>query len=264
MIEQLLADVPPERFLNEHYQKLPFALAGAAQSLLPLGDRELANGLINHSAADLMIVRSGKRWSGDFPDLTDPSQLVQDGWTFVVRHAERLVVQLEELSRGFERDLGGSVDVHYYWTPPAGFGFGWHYDAEEVFVVQVRGSKDYQLRKNTVAPWPVLETLPNDMHYEAELSPLMRCRLTAGDWLYIPSGYWHKAVAVDESISLAIGVLPLTGINVFDFLRREVLQSLRWRQRLPNVGVLQSLGPAKVRELYADVLKTLAKSQKAD
>jgi ribosomal protein L16 Arg81 hydroxylase len=73
------------------------------------------------------------------------------------------------------------------------------------------------------------------MHYEREIMPLMKCTLSAGDWLYIPGGWWHKANAMgaEPAISLALGVMPRTGVDVFDLLRREVLDSLLWRQRLP-------------------------------
>ena len=39
------------------------------------------------------------------------------------------------------------------------------------------GRKTYSLRKNTVNPWPLEETLPADMKYEREIMPLMQCRL---------------------------------------------------------------------------------------
>jgi ribosomal protein L16 Arg81 hydroxylase len=128
--------------------------------------------------------------------------------------------------------------VHIYVTPADQFGFGWHYDAEDVFILQTAGRKEYSLRKNTVNPWPIEETLPQDMRYEREIMPLMRCRLSAGDWLYIPAGYWHLAEAQGEetAISLAVGVMSRTAVEVYDRLRRRVLDSLLWRQRLPVVG----------------------------
>lgn len=72
----------------------------------------------------------------------------------------------------------------------------------------------YELRKNTVNPLPLEETTPEDMHYEREIMPLWKCTLSPGDWLYIPSGYWHRAKAVTSSTSIALGVKPVTGIDV--------------------------------------------------
>jgi ribosomal protein L16 Arg81 hydroxylase len=151
--------------------------------------------------------------------------------------------------------------VHAYITPPDQYGFSWHYDAEEVFILQTTGRKEYALRKNTVNPWPIEETLPADMHYEREIMPMMKCTLSAGDWLYIPSGWWHKASALagEPAISLALGVMPRTGVHIFDLLRREVLDSLLWRQRLPvmNAAGSEAALRALLEQLSADAARLL-------
>ncbi len=251
MLSTLLGRISPQIFLDDYYHKLPLAIAGGAQSLRCLADQESVADLVAAPAADMLVIRRGERFTGSHPrDVIAAQRLIDDGWTIVIRHTERTATALTSLACSFRQELAGEVDVHCYWTPPGQFGFGWHYDAEEVFIVQTVGSKEYSLRKNTEQPWPVVDTLPENMRYEAEGSPLMRCTLQAGDWLYIPSGYWHKAAALESSISLAVGVLPTTGIDVFDFLRSEVLKSMRWRQRLPTLGNLQTMDDGQLWDLY--------------
>lgn len=150
------------------------------------------------------------------------------------------------------------MDVHIYATPPNSFGFSWHYDAEDVFILQTTGAKEYFLRKNTVNPWPLEETLPTDMRYERELMPLMRVLLRAGDLLYIPCGYWHRAQTGADSevaLSLAIGVMSRSAISIFDRLRSELLDSLLWRQRLAVTG---HLTPEEAEVVYRRLLDDLA------
>src|SRR5205085_7566357 len=130
------------------------------------------------------------------------------------RHAELHDEQLAELASSFAKDFAAAVNIHVYCTPAGEYGFGWHYDAEEVFLIQTLGRKEYSLRKNTVHPWPLEETLPSDMRYEREIMPLMRCELAASDWLYIPSGYWHMGKSLETSITLAIGIQPHSAIEV--------------------------------------------------
>jgi 50S ribosomal protein L16 3-hydroxylase len=126
-----------------------------------------------------------------------------------------------------------------------------------VFVLQTCGSKEWEPRKNTVNPWPLVETLPADMRHEREIMPVLRCLLAAGDWLYIPHGYWHRTRAAEESISLSVGLRSAAALDVFDFLRGELLSSLKWRQRLPPAGAASPLGPEELsrryRELFADL-----------
>jgi ribosomal protein L16 Arg81 hydroxylase len=195
-------------------------------------------------------------------------QLVAEGWTLLVRHAEKHAPELAELAAGFAADFHAPVNIHFYATPGGNWGFGWHYDAEEVFILQTGGQKEYRLRKNTVNPWPLEETMPADLRYEREIMPLMRCPLAAGDWLYIPSGYWHRGASApgDIALSLAIGVMPATAVSLYDALRRRVLDSMLWRQRLPSAGAAGALRGesllkhfAELRgELSRDLIKLLA------
>ena len=146
-------------------------------------------------------------------------------------------------------------------------GFSWHYDAEEVFIIQTSGQKEYSLRKNTVNPWPLIETIPSNMGYEREVMPLMRVLLSAGDWLYIPCGYWHKAEARDldeTAISLALGVMSPSAIDTYDYLRARLLDSLLWRQRLPVNGAASAVSSDELvshyRELFEQLADDLAKT----
>ncbi|MBX9681963.1 MAG: cupin domain-containing protein [Gemmataceae bacterium] len=97
------------------------------------------------------------------------------------------------------------------------------------------------------------------MRYEREIMPLMRCTLAAGDWLYIPGGYWRRTQAAEvESISLSIGVLSPTGIDAFDFLRTKLLDSLQWRQRLPTAGEAQAATDENLRQRFREIFAALA------
>ena len=92
--------------------------------------------------------------------------------------------------------------------------------------------------------------------------PLMKCMLNAGDWLYIPSGYWHMAAASETAISLAIGVVPRTGVDLFDHLRAQVMDSLLWRQRLPVVGQAATLDDQQLLAALAEIAEQLGEDFK--
>ena len=82
----------------------------------------------------------------------------------------------------------------------------------------------------------------------------------------------------ETAVSLAIGVLPRTAIDVFDHLRTKLLDSLLWRQRLPIAGeaageadaagqlreLLAILGDDLRRELARRALPTNCNSGSAD
>ena len=45
------------------------------------------------------------------------------------------------------RSFHAPVDIQVYLTPDQHQAFGWHYDLEEVFIIQVQGCKEYSLRQ---------------------------------------------------------------------------------------------------------------------
>jgi 50S ribosomal protein L16 3-hydroxylase len=113
---------------------------------------------------------------------------------------------LEALAEEFASFFHTPADIQVYLTPHQNQTFGWHYDLEEVFIIQVHGCKEYTMRQNTLNPWPVWDNMPADLRYDRETSPIrLTCRSAAGDWLYIPSGWWHIAQPQTESIHLSIG-----------------------------------------------------------
>jgi len=259
-LEKLLDKAGRERFLRDHFLKLPFAQPGGCRSLAQLGTWETLEGILGQDDVDVLVVRQGQRWSGSrAPSYREARELFDEGYTVLVRHAERHDERLAALASSFREDFCGGVDVHLYCTPGESFGFGWHYDAEEVFILQTTGLKTYSLRKNTVHPWPLVETLPADMQYERELMPLSRCRLAAGDWLYIPGGYWHRAEASEDAISLAVGVMSTVALDLFDFLRRKLPDSIRWRQRFFPPGKASQLTDAELVALYRDIAEDLGR-----
>lgn len=95
-----------------------------------------------------------------------------------------------------------------YLTPPQAQGLGDHFDANDVFVLQIEGSKTWLVSD------PVVE-LPLLQHSAKPLAPVpaeVRREITlhAGDMLYLPRGIIHAARTGDEaSLHLTIGHNPL-------------------------------------------------------
>jgi len=272
VLAQLLGSVPPATFMQEHFLRLPFALAGGCRDFTHCGDWPTVERVLSSPEADVIVGSAKQRYEGPLPkSLEEARPLLEQGLTVGVRHAERHEDSLAQLATAFAADFFAPIDIHLYGAPAGQPGFGWHYDAEDVFVLQTTGKKEWWLRKNTVNPWPLVETLPRDMKYEREIMPAMRCLLAAGDWLYIPAGYWHRTESLEESISLSVGIESPSALSVFDFLRPKLLESFRWRQRLPPAGAsavasereLLAQYQALFQELGADLAKILSQEKTA-
>lgn len=205
-----LTSIAPEQFLEEHFQKAPHAEPGSARSAIPLMTWDKVAALVSSpSRPDLIVAKEGRFLSGMDPSSADEARtLFEGGCSIVMRNLERHDDALRGLAASFRGSLlEGEVQVHVFATPVRALGFGWHYDCEDVFIAQTAGVKEYFLRKNTVNPEPTLDTMPRDMQFERETSPLVATTLAAGDWLYIPRGWWHRGRGLDDCLSISIGVL---------------------------------------------------------
>jgi 50S ribosomal protein L16 3-hydroxylase len=206
MLNEWLGKLTIGEFKAEYLRRAPYvqpsAAAGAARAL----DWSTIDRLLQ-ARADAMIVRNGRLDSRPAPpSLAGAQPLLAQGFSLVFRNCELHDPALRAVGAALAAELPGRLAVQVYVTPAACQGFSWHYDFEDVFVLQSAGSKTYYLRRNTVNPQPTRATMPKDMRYEAETSPTMAATLIAGDWLYIPSGWWHAARAGQASLSISIGL----------------------------------------------------------
>lgn len=259
-LQELLEDQSAAVFMTDYFGRLPFSRPEGCKHLASLGSEAMIERLLAQPTANILVGRGGQSRSEPPPrTLAEARALLAEGFTVAIRQAHKIDPALAGLAESFERDFHAPIDVQVYWTPGGQPGFGWHYDAEEVFILQTQGSKEWRLRKNTVYPWPLMHALPADMRYERERMPFIECMLHADDWLYIPNGYWHRTQAGEESISLSVGVQCPTGLDVYDFLRPLLADSLRWRQRLPVTGEASALSGPELAERYRNLLDELGR-----
>ena len=261
VIERLLGTLTPRQFLDQFYTRLPWSRPQGASGFTSFSGWNSVEAILASKDVDAFLAREGRMWEGGrLPAFPEVRRLFGEGHTLVIRSAEKHDAELARLASGFREDLAAPVNVHVYCTPPARSGFSWHYDPEDVFIVQTHGVKEYQLRKNTVNPWPLLEQMPKDLQVERETQPFWSCILRPGDWLYIPTGWWHSARGVEgDSITLAIGLMTPSAIALLDVLKQELLSSILWRQRLPSLGKAQGASPEELAKLCQSLFTDLGR-----
>jgi 50S ribosomal protein L16 3-hydroxylase len=233
-LNQLFAPSGLADFMAGYFSRFPTAGRGGARELASLLNWEALRRVFSSGHEDILIAQGGRLLHQGKISFKESNRAYEQGATIVLRHVEKSDDAFRGLAEEFLSAFSGHVDIQLYATPASQQGFHWHYDAEDVFVLQSEGSKDFSLRKNSVDPLPLVDRLPKDMHFEKESTPaIFRCRLEAGDWLYIPAGYWHQALACEASLHISVGVLPLCAIDALDLLKERLGRSLLWRQRLP-------------------------------
>jgi ribosomal protein L16 Arg81 hydroxylase len=213
ILEQLLKPhLTVSEFLAMFHMRKPFAAPNQAHSFCNLLSWPMLDEIFHKNHDDCWPVQNGEL----SPQFSKPSGHLNpalaraafaQGHTIVVRHAEKANICLSEIAEQFQNFFRRPVDLQLYLTPEGEEGFDWHYDVEDVFVIQCSGAKEFRLLENTVSPRPFPLIKKGDSQFSREKkAPELRCLLTAGDWLYIPAGYWHKARAITDSFHLSIGV----------------------------------------------------------
>lgn len=210
MFREWIAPDTVDQFVATCLHRQAIARPYAAAKAVPLLTWERLDSILRAGPAlKLLVVARGEQLDVPAPtDLASARALMARGWGFVIRRGERHDPGLAALAEAFARDLDGEVNLHLFVTPGGTHGFGWHYDFEDVFIVQTAGIKDYYFRQNTVDTKTPRGRQPDFTVCRRETTPLATARLTPGDWLYIPSRWWHMAKCTEDSLSISIGIYP--------------------------------------------------------
>ena len=217
MLERWLGPMPLETFQSDHLHSRAHAGSKtAASEASHFGWKELGKLLASGQSLDALVVAKGQTIPMPPPrELIEMRGLLRSGIGLVIRQAESLHPALAALARNLTRDVPGRAHVQVFVTPEDSHSFGWHYDFEEVFILQTEGVKDYFFRANTVDPEASLGEQPDFELVRGETSPLMTARLLPGDWLYLPARFWHAARCTEPSLSLSVGILTAVTSSEF-------------------------------------------------
>jgi ribosomal protein L16 Arg81 hydroxylase len=249
--EDLLYPLHTDDFFREFFGKKPVHLSGDSERFASLLTFDSLNELLAcHKSnipfrvfrgADEQIpkerfLKTNKSWL-DQVYMVDVGALnleLSQGATVVINSLEQLHEPVSSLSRILELALCNYIDAVAF----ASFGgiaaFKTHWDHEEVFIVQVAGRKHWRLFPH-VRPHPTDNDIgrfdrPTD-------KPYWEGDLTAGSVLYIPSGWWHDAIATEgPSVHVSFGSDIPTGLDLAQELIKQLVEYESIRAVLPRHG----------------------------
>lgn len=143
VLAKRLEDDSVERFLRENYSKVPYSRPFAAKEYIDLLSWENVLQVYSCGSSRFKIVK-------DFMICHDPFRGSQEELfafylgthSIVIRHTERSHPVLAELADDFSHGFNSAVDIQSFLTPENAETFGWHYDVENVFIIQTSGEKN--------------------------------------------------------------------------------------------------------------------------
>ena len=180
--------------------------------------------------------------------LSQGASLIMDGVQDVAPPLASLIQSIEQATDGI-----AFANVYAGWQPQKAFDL--HWDPHEVIVMQLSGRKHWKVYGQT-HPHPMMEDFEKLPPPTGQ--PVFDAVLNDGDMLYLPRGWWHMAIPLDEpSLHLSIGVEPPTGADFLQWLNARMLRHAGMRQILPPAG------EASARQDYLDRVKKLLESETA-
>ncbi|HSD29848.1 MAG TPA: cupin domain-containing protein [Vicinamibacteria bacterium] len=218
----ILGGLTAAAFLFRHWQKRPLLVRRAFPGFRdPLTPHELA-GLSTepHVESRLVLERGGRRpWTvvRGPQDAARLRRLPRSHWTLLVENADAHVPALADLLDAFEFLPRWRVDDVMVSVAPRGGTVGPHIDRYDVFLLQGRGRRRWQIDERArEIHHPGLDLrILRSFHATAEWV------LDPGDMLYLPPRLAHHGVALEDCLTYSIGFrAPGTRDLLFGCLER--------------------------------------------
>lgn len=250
--QALLGGLTPAQFMRRHWQKKPALLRGAASAFAGAFERSQLFALARRDGVESRLVsESAGGWqlrSGPFRRLPSPGS---PRWTLLVQGLEAHVPAARQLMDGFRFLPDARLDdVMVSWAADGG-GVGPHFDAYDVFLVQIAGQRRWQVgRQKNLA---LRDDLP--LKILRDFQPEQEWLLGPGDILYLPPRWAHDGVAVGgDCITASVGFRAPSRFELADALLPRLLDPddedarADLAQRFSDAGRAPSNQPAAVPE----------------
>lgn len=262
----------PEEFIASYWGVGPYSEPGAkdrfAQTFtLSELDRSLAMGAFRNVRGKPPQVRMTKD-GAEIPaesfskipdgqvlaiDCERVAQLIQKGSSLIVRGVDQVVHGLFELCGGLESELSHRVHANVYLTPQHSRGLTAHCDPHDVIVLQISGSKRWQVFESGQDP----SRKVGFVRLDPDARPVIDTLLTPGDTLYIPQGWTHAPKTEgDVSLHVTVGITQASLNDIFtQALNNPEIK--RFLDKPLPIGFARNA--ASLTPLLADVCRFLAR-----
>ena len=266
----LVSPVPVERFLQEFWPERVFQSHGAL-SRLPSVFRSPAlssfRGLAARYTGWLGFGRGAQGSRMISVQQVNPTHLYGMGLSVYLPDVAPSVDGADEFLRQLECDLGlaeGCARMTV-WASPKGDGAPTHFDGEDVFSIQLAGSKRFEVAPMTdyaypvgaqygpgAAPYAEMYAQIRDGFPDATGVDFQAVDMRPGSVLFVPRGTWHRTVAAQDSFAISIGLNPPSIAESFlDQLRYVLLQDPQWRRPVRAGGRGEALDEALDKALQS-------------
>jgi bifunctional lysine-specific demethylase and histidyl-hydroxylase MINA len=281
----VLHPVTPEEFLARYHGKAMLHVPGTPDKFANLMSWSRLNALLDMdvwSAATLKMVLDrqsvppeaycARGTSRDGQPVLKPKvdrvmALVRQGASLVCNKIETLTPELAALARLLSDSLGGRIGINLYCSWERHQAFNAHFDTHDVFVFHVEGKKVwniYEGRIDNPVEHPAFD-MPLEHRNELKGKVQKAITLKPGDFLYLPRGQFHEALATSPgSVHVTVAVNEPVGLDWLGGLIEMAVQDPVFRADLPRAtGEAGLAALAQHRRALGEHLAAMANSPQA-
>lgn len=203
MLTLHLSDFSLAHFLEHYWQQRPVVIrAGFPDFEDLISPNELAGLACEENIESRLIYQENGAWQAQFGPFEAYEHLGERDWTLIVQAVNHWSPEVAQLVQAFSFIPKWRFDdVMISYSTPGG-GVGPHIDLYDVFICQGSGRRQWRVgergeHRQFAAHAALLHTDPFEPIIDVELLP--------GDILYIPPGFPHDGVSIEESMSFSVG-----------------------------------------------------------
>ena len=216
-------------FIKENWEKKPIVL----RNIIPNAEKIIAQDELIEMATDdyfisRLITQHKNEWTvtdGPF-EKGELNQRSSDKWTLVNHNVNLYNEKIHKIQRSLEFLPAWLFDDGMTTLSTKGSSVGAHIDNYNVFIIQLSGSRKWQIQNNPKKKFQ--EGLPVKILEEFE--PDEEYILEPGDMIYIPPHVAHHGISLEDSLSLSMG---FKSIEFEDLLKTMAVEILEEEKDLP-------------------------------
>jgi 50S ribosomal protein L16 3-hydroxylase len=220
-------------FLKEYWQQKPVLLKGLLSPFNDLLDEHDLAGIAQEQDADTRIVtrNDAGQWTNTSGPFDDFSKHCIGYWSLLVQGVEKYIPEVDDLFEAFSFvPYWRMDDVMVSYSVP-GAGVGAHIDQYDVFLIQGKGIRSWQVGE----PGGYSETDNNGLLQVSDFKPVIDIQTHSGDVLYIPPGWPHKGETIEDSLTYSIGYRAPDADYLCAALHESILLNKQTNKRFQDI-----------------------------
>ncbi|WP_259781808.1 cupin domain-containing protein [Aestuariispira ectoiniformans] len=279
----IIAPISEEEFFASYYDKKPLYIPGQLEKFGHIMNWDALNRILNMSAywstATLQLVKDRERipaaaycetalgstgQSTMRPNAKKVTDHLHAGASLVLNDIDTLTPEVAAVADALEKTLNGKAQSNLYCSWKQRQAFFSHFDTHDVYALHFEGEKTWRIYENRM-PHPIrhsrFTSTGPDFDRENRGEVMMEITMKPGDFLYLPRGWYHDALASSSgTVHIAFGVTQVIGLDFVQAMTDVVVNDELFRKNFPRLED----GRNAVKKRIAALAEKFAKMAKDD